>query len=151
MSYSLNEVRLIGRLGKDPEVRSTTSGATVACFSVATSAPKRGSDEEVTEWHNVVCFDKAAEWAGEKLHKGNEVYVSGRISTRKWQDKNGNDRSTTEVIAQIVKRFGSGESREEAGNSHSSSNSRPPQRSGARNYGPATRKAEQGKDEELPF
>lgn len=98
---SLNKVMLIGRLGKDPEIRYTQSGTAVASFSIATSEKfknKAGEYEEKTEWHNIVLWQKLAELAGEYLSKGSEVFIEGRIQTRKWQDNSGNDRYTTEIV-----------------------------------------------------
>ena len=99
---SLNKAMLIGNLGKDPEVRHTASGQAVASFSLATSEKfKKGDDwEERTEWHNVTLWGKLAEIAGEYLSKGKTVYIEGRIQTRKWQDKDGNDRYTTEIVGE---------------------------------------------------
>jgi len=102
---SLNKVMLIGNLGKDPEVRYTTSGQGVASFSVATSEKfknKSGDMEERTEWHNVVLWGKLAEISKEYLSKGKTVYIEGRLQTRKWQDKDGRDRYTTEVVGTTV-------------------------------------------------
>ena len=98
---SLNKVMLIGNLGKDPEVRFTASGQAVASFSLATSEKfkgKSGEMEERTEWHNITLWGKLAEIAGEYLSKGKTVYIEGRLQTRKWQDKNGNDRYTTDIV-----------------------------------------------------
>ena len=98
---SLNKVMLIGNLGKDPEVRFTASGQAVASFSLATSEKfkgKSGDMEERTEWHNITLWGKLAEIAGEYLSKGKTVYIEGRLQTRKWQDKNGNDRYTTDIV-----------------------------------------------------
>ena len=98
---SLNKVMLIGNLGKDPEVRFTASGQAVAGFSLATSEKfkgKTGEWEERTEWHNITLWGKLAEIAGEYLSKGKTVYIEGRLQTRKWQDKSGNDRYTTEIV-----------------------------------------------------
>jgi single-strand DNA-binding protein len=98
---SLNKVMLIGNLGKDPEVRYTPSGKAVASFSVATSEKIKnasGEWEERTEWHNVVLWGRLAEIAGEYLGKGKTVYIEGRLQTRKWQDKEGRDRYTTEIV-----------------------------------------------------
>ncbi len=98
---SLNKVMLIGNLGKDPEVRYTPSGQAVASFSLATSEKfksKSGEWEERTEWHNITLWGKLAEIAGEYLSKGKTVYIEGRLQTRKWQDKNGNDRYTTDIV-----------------------------------------------------
>lgn len=95
---NLNKVMIIGHLGHDPELNTTTSGTAVANLSVATSyKPKDG--EQRTEWHRVTCFGKTAENCGEYLAKGSLVYVEGRLQTRKWQDKQGNDRYTTEIAA----------------------------------------------------
>ncbi len=98
---SLNKVMLIGNLGKDPEVRFTASGQAVASFSLATSEKfkgKTGEWEERTEWHSITLWGKLAEIAGEYLSKGKTVYIEGRLQTRKWQDKSGNDRYTTEIV-----------------------------------------------------
>ena len=100
---SLNKVLLIGNLGKDPEIRYTTSGTAVASFSLATSERfknKGGDWEERTEWHNVTLWGRLAEIAGEYLAKGRTVYLEGRLQTRKWQDRDGKDRFTTEIIGE---------------------------------------------------
>lgn len=106
---SLNKVMLIGNLGKDPEVRYTTANQAVASFSVATSEKfknKSGDMEERTEWHNVVLWGKLAEIAKEYLAKGKTVYIEGRLQTRKWQDKDGRDRYTTEVVGDRMQMLG---------------------------------------------
>lgn len=99
---SLNKVMLIGNLGKDPELRHTASGTPVATFSIATSERFKNKQtnewEKKTEWHNIVLWDKQATLAGQYLTKGSTIYVEGRLQTRKWQDKSGNDRYTTEVV-----------------------------------------------------
>lgn len=100
---SLNKVMLIGNTGKDPEIRYTPSGTAVANFSLATSEKfkgKSGEWEERTEWHNITLWGKLAEIAGEYLSKGKTVYIEGRLQTRKWQDKSGNDRYTTEIVGE---------------------------------------------------
>src|SRR5512137_1025149 len=100
---SLNKVMLIGNLGKDPEVRYTASGAAVASFSIATSDKiknKNGEWEDKTEWHNIVLWNKLAEIAKEYLTKGKTVYIEGRLQTRKWQDRDGKDRYTTEIVGE---------------------------------------------------
>ena len=100
---SLNKVMLIGNLGKDPEVRYTASGTAVASFSLATSEKfknKSGEWEEKTEWHNVTLWARLAEIAGEYLAKGKTVYIEGRLQTRKWQDRDGKDRYTTEIVGE---------------------------------------------------
>ena len=106
---SLNKVMLIGNLGKDPEVRYTPAGTAVASFSLATSEKfknKSGEWEERTEWHNVVLWGRQAEVAGEYLAKGKTVYIEGRLQTRKWQDKDGRDRWTTEVVGEKMQMLG---------------------------------------------
>ncbi len=100
---SLNKVMLIGNLGKDPEVRYTTSGTAVAGFSLATSERfknKNGEWEDRTEWHNITLWGRLAEIAGEYLAKGKTVYIEGRLQTRKWQDRDGRDRYTTEIVGE---------------------------------------------------
>jgi len=103
MARGINKVILIGNLGRDPEVRYMPSGSAVANVSVATSDSWRdkqsGELQERTEWHNVVFFGKLAEIAGEYLKKGSKVFVEGSLRTRKWQDKAGADRYTTEIVA----------------------------------------------------
>ncbi len=99
---SLNKVMLIGRLGKDPDIRVTQDGVSVANFSLATSdfyPDKSGTRQERTEWHNIVAWNKLADLAKRYLVKGRPVYVEGRIRTREWDDKDGNKRRTTEIIA----------------------------------------------------
>ncbi len=98
----INKVILIGNLGRDPEVRRLESGAAVAKFSVATSESYKDKNDEwqkSTEWHDVVCWRNLAERAERDLKKGSLVYVEGKLTHRKWQDKEGNDRYTTEVLA----------------------------------------------------
>ncbi len=101
----LNKVMLIGNLGRDPEMRYTQNGTPVATLSVATSRKFKSQDgqlQEQTEWHKVVAWQRLAELCNEYLAKGSKVYVEGRLQTRKWQDNNGNDRYTTEIVAQDV-------------------------------------------------
>lgn len=98
----LNKVTLIGRLGADPEVRYMPTGGAVANITLATNfrwKDKAGEKKETTEWHRVVFFNRLAEIAGEYLKKGGQVYVEGRLQTRKWQGQDGQDRYTTEIIA----------------------------------------------------
>ncbi|NDY96740.1 single-stranded DNA-binding protein [Wenzhouxiangella limi] len=103
MARGINKVILIGNLGADPETRHTAGGNAVSNLRVATSETWRdrqtGEQRENTEWHNVVLFGRLGEVAGEYLKKGSKVYLEGRLQTRKWQDRDGNDRWTTEVIA----------------------------------------------------
>lgn len=102
MSRGLNKAILIGNLGNDPEVRYTQEGSPVTTINIATTENwknKSGERQEQTEWHRVVFFGKLAEIADEFLHKGSKVYIEGKIRTNKWQDKEGRDRYTTEIIA----------------------------------------------------
>jgi single-strand DNA-binding protein len=107
---SVNKVILIGNLGADPETRYTASNDAVTNIRIATSETwkdKNGEKQERTEWHTVVFFGKLAEIAGEYLKKGRQVYVEGSLRTRKWQDKSGQDRYTTEVVATDMRMLGS--------------------------------------------
>lgn len=102
----INKVILIGNLGADPEVRYSQSGDAVTTFRIATTEvwkKQDGSKEEQTEWHRIVAFKRLGEICGEYLSKGSRVYIEGRIQTRKWQDKDGNDRYTTEIVAREMK------------------------------------------------
>ena len=110
---SINKVILIGNLGKDPEVRYMPSGSAICNITVATSRQwknkESGEKMEETEWHRVSLFDRLAEVAGEYLKKGRSVYVEGRLKTRKWTDKDGVERYTTEVIADVMQLLGTRE------------------------------------------
>jgi len=108
---SVNKVTIIGNLGRDPEIRYTANGAAICNVGLATSRQWKdkttGDKVEETEWHRVVFYDRLAEIAGEYLKKGRSVYVEGRLKTRKWQDKDGKDVYTTEVIAENMQLLGS--------------------------------------------
>lgn len=108
---SVNKVILVGNLGKDPEVRYSSSGDAICNLTVATSEQWKdkatGEKKEATEWHRVVFYRKLAEIAGQYLKKGSQVYLEGRIKTRKWQDKEGQDRYTTEIEATEMQMLGS--------------------------------------------
>ncbi|OYT89114.1 MAG: single-stranded DNA-binding protein [Burkholderiales bacterium PBB6] len=107
---SINKVIIIGNLGRDPEVRYTPSGAAVCNLRIATTRNWKNRDsgerQEETEWHSVVLYDRQAEVAGEYLKKGRPVYIEGRLKTRKWQDKEGQDRYTTEIVADSMQLLG---------------------------------------------
>ncbi len=107
---SVNKVILVGNLGRDPETRYAPSGAAICNVTIATSRNWKDKDSgerrEETEWHRVVFYNRLAEIAGEYLKKGRSVYVEGRLQTRKWQDKDGQDRWTTEVIADQMQMLG---------------------------------------------
>jgi len=107
---SVNKVILIGNLGKDPETRYMSNGEAVTNITLATTdswKDKTGEKQEKTEWHRVTFYRKLAEIAGEYLKKGRQVYIEGRLETRKWTDKSGVDRYTTEIIANDMKMLGS--------------------------------------------
>jgi single-strand DNA-binding protein len=110
MARGINKVILVGNLGKDPDTRYMPSGKAVTNFSIATSESwtdkQSGDKQERTEWHNIVLFDKLGEIAAEYLRKGSQVYIEGSLRTRKWQDKEGKDRYTTEIVARDMQMLG---------------------------------------------
>jgi single-strand DNA-binding protein len=108
MARGVNKAILLGNLGKDPEVRYTQSGSAVANFSLATTERRKQGDEwgDHTEWHNIVVFGKTAENCGQYLQKGSQVYLEGRIQTRKWEDREGNTKYMTEIVAFDVQFLG---------------------------------------------
>lgn len=110
MARGVNKVTLIGHLGQDPQTRAMPSGKSVVNLRIATTDQWRdkqtGENREATEWHNVVMFDRLAEIAAEYLRKGSQVYVEGRLRTRKWQDREGQDRYTTEIVANEMQMLG---------------------------------------------
>ena len=148
MARGINKVILIGNLGNDPDTRYTSGGAAVANISLATSESwkdrESGEQQERTEWHRVVFFGRLAEIVSEYLRKGSQIYVEGRLQTRKWQDKDGNDRYTTEIVANEMQMLGS------RGGSADMGQSAPP---------PRSESAAQGKgqadtdfvDDDIPF
>ena len=110
MARGINKVILVGNLGQDPEVRYSASGSAVATLNIATSEQwtdkQSGQKQERTEWHRVVMFNRLGEIAGEYLKKGSQVYIEGKLQTRKWQDQNGQDRYTTEIVANEMQMLG---------------------------------------------
>ncbi len=162
---SVNKVILIGNLGKDPEVRYTPSGSAICNITLATSRNWKdktsGERQEETEWHRVVFYDRLAEIAGEYLRKGKSVYVEGRLKTRKWQDKDGADKYTTEIIAQEMTMLGGrdGGSEESGGGGYSRSSEReaPAPRSAPAPRAPAPKPAAKTStgfddmDDDIPF
>jgi single-strand DNA-binding protein len=110
MARGINKVILVGHLGKDPEVRYMPSGNAVCNVTLATSDSwkdkQTGEQKDRTEWHNLVFYNRLAEIAGEYLKKGSQIYAEGRLQTRKWQDKSGNDRYTTEIIVSDMQMLG---------------------------------------------
>ena len=110
MARGINKAILVGNLGKDPEIRHMPNGGQVTNITLATSESwkdkQTGESKERTEWHQIVFFNRLAEIAGEYLSKGAQVYIEGSIRTRKWQDKEGNDRYTTEIVASEMQMLG---------------------------------------------
>ena len=109
----INKVILIGNLGADPDIRYIQSGTAVATFNLATTERWRGQDgqtQEQNEWHRIVAWAKLAEICGQYLHKGSRVYIEGKLQTRKWQDKEGGTRYTTEIVAREMKMLSGKES-----------------------------------------
>lgn len=110
MARGINKVILIGNLGQDPEVRFTPSGTAVANLNLATTDTwmdkQSGQRQERTEWHRIVLFNRSAEVAGQYLTKGSRVYLEGRLQTRQWQDQAGQERTTTEIIAERMTMLG---------------------------------------------
>ncbi len=105
MANSVNKVIIVGRLGRDPELRSTQSGQAVASFSIATNerwTGKNGEPEERTEWHNIVVWGRQAELCRDYLAKGSQVYLEGRLQTREYTDRDGNQRKATEIVARDI-------------------------------------------------
>ena len=151
---SVNRVILIGNLGKDPETRYAPSGDAVTNIVVATTETWKdkasGEKREATEWHRVVFFGKLAEIAGQYLKKGSQVYLEGKLKTRKWQDKDGQDRFTTEINADEMKMLGSkGDGQQQEGQRPQQTQQRPPAN---------TRRQPQGQaggfsdfDDDIPF
>jgi single-strand DNA-binding protein len=150
---SVNKVILVGNLGRDPETRYTTGGDAVTNIRVATTdtwKDKNGEKQERTEWHTVVFFGRQAEIAGEYLKKGRQVYVEGRLQTRKWQDKEGQDRYTTEIVADRMQmlgnREGSGAPAPEMAERNAAAEPRAPAKAGA-----AAKKNVDDLDDDIPF
>jgi single-strand DNA-binding protein len=156
MARGVNKVILIGNLGKDPEVRYSPNGGAVTNITLATSESWKdkntGEKQEKTEWHRVVFFGKLAEIAGEYLKKGSQVFIEGRLQTRKWQDKEGKDRYTTEIVAGEMQMLGSREGRGapapdfDQSADEGRSNSRAPAAAGAGKSGGAS-----DFDDDIPF
>jgi single-strand DNA-binding protein len=151
---SLNKVMLIGNLGKDPEVRYTASGTAVASFSLATTdriKNKNGEWEDKTEWHNITLWARLAEIAGEYLSKGKTVYIEGRLQTRKWQDRDGKDRWTTEIVGEKMQMLsGKGEGGSGGGGGGGRSSARQADEGGY-NSGPSYDEPAFNPDDDIPF
>src|SRR5512135_476351 len=149
---SVNKVILVGNLGKDPDVRYMPSGDAITNITLATTdswKDKNGEKQERTEWHRVAFFGKLAEIAGEYLKKGSQIYVEGRLQTRKWQDKDGQDRYTTEIVADRMQMLGSrsggGNSAPEMAERHAAAEPRAAAKAGA------PKKNVDDLDDDIPF
>jgi single-strand DNA-binding protein len=149
MARGINKVILVGNLGADPETRYMPSGSAVTNLSVATSESwkdkQTGEQTERTEWHKVVMFDRLAEIAAEYLRKGSQVYIEGKLQTRKWQDRDGNDRWTTEIRASEMQMLG-GRGGSGGGGSFGGG---PPQQGGGSSSPPKS--APDDFDDDIPF
>ena len=151
---SVNKVILVGNLGRDPETRYTTSGDAVTNIRLATTdtwKDKNGEKQERTEWHNVVFYGRQAEVAGEYLKKGRQIYVEGRLQTRKWQDKEGQDRYTTEIIADRMQMLGTREGSGAPVAAEPSERNAGAERRGTSKAGAAPKKNVDELDDDIPF
>lgn len=151
---SVNKVIIVGHLGNDPDMRTMPNGDAVANISVATTESwtdkNTGEKRELTEWHRVVFFRRQAEIVGQYLHKGSQVYVEGRLRTRKWQDQNGQDRYTTEIQGDVLKMVG--------GKADNQNQQSQPQQNRPNQYAQVKGKSQpqqqpqnQGFDDDIPF
>ena len=133
---TVNKVIILGRLGQDPDVRTTASGTQIVNLNVATNelgrADEQGNRQDVTEWHRIVLFGRTAEIASQYLNKGSQVYIEGRLQTRKWQDQNGQDRYSTEIVGNELQFIGGRNDNAGGGQGYSQ-----PQNSGGFNQQPA--------------
>ncbi|NKB62935.1 MAG: single-stranded DNA-binding protein [Gammaproteobacteria bacterium] len=164
MARGVNKVILVGNLGRDPEIRYTPNGAAVANVTIATSDTwkdkQTGENQERTEWHRVVFFNRLAEIVGEYLKKGSQIYIEGRLQTRKWQDQSGQDRYTTEIVANEMQMLGGRAGGGMGGGGDSFDQSRPAQSSPPRQQnnqgggapaGAPASSAFDGFDDDIPF
>lgn len=154
MAKSVNKVILIGNLGKDPELKHTSSGTAVASITIATNErfkDKSGEWQDKTEWHNVVLWQRLAEIAGEYLKKGRSVYVEGRLQTRSWEDKQGQKRYTTEIVASDLVLLGGGRSEDGGSGGGRSSRGSDFDQSGSGDFDSAPSRATEITDDDIPF
>ena len=153
MARGVNKVILVGNCGKDPETRYMPSGGAVTNISIATSESwkdkQSGETKERTEWHNIVFFNRLGEIAGEYLKKGSQIYVEGSLRTRKWQDKSGQDRYTTEIVASEMQMLGS----RGGGDSYApaQAQNQPASNQQSNNQPVAAPVVEEGFDDDIPF
>ena len=152
MARGVNKVILVGNCGKDPETKYMPSGGAVTNISIATSESwkdkQSGETKERTEWHNIVFFNRLAEIVGEYVRKGSQIYVEGALRTRKWQDKSGQDRYTTEVVASEMQMLGS---RQGGGDSYAPAQSSNQSNQQSQPSKPAAAVVEDGFDDDIPF
>lgn len=154
MAGSVNKVILIGRLGKDPEIKYTPGGAPVAKFSVATDEvfkDRAGEQQRRTEWHNVVAWNKLAEICGEYLSKGRQVYIEGSIRSRQWEDQSGNKRTSYDIVARDMKMLDSRAASERASAPIGASSNAVSPGAGDRESPPEPPSSPEITDEDLPF
>ena len=156
MARWLNRVTLVGNLGADPEITTMGNGSKVANLRVATSEvwkdKNTGEKREATEWHRLVFFGKLAEIAGQYLKKGSQIYVEGRLRTRKWQDKDGQERQTTEIVIEEMKMLGSRQGMGEPSSSYGGDSAPAPAQSFGGAKPAAAKKASfDDMDDDIPF
>jgi single-strand DNA-binding protein len=158
MARGVNKVILVGNLGADPETRSMPSGMTVTNIRIATSESWKdkasGAQQERTEWHNIALFGRLGEIAAEYLRKGSQVFVEGKLRTRKWQDKQGNDRFTTEIIADNMQMLGGragGAGAMSGGAERSAGSSPPPRDDYDQSPAPTPAGGKEDFDDDIPF
>ncbi|NBH75093.1 single-stranded DNA-binding protein [Rodentibacter pneumotropicus] len=147
----VNKVIIVGRLGSAPDVRTMPNGDTVANISVATGESwndrNTGERREITEWHRIVFYRRQAEIYGEYLHKGSQVYVEGRLRTRKWQDQNGQERYTTEIQGDVLQMLGNSQDR----NGNNQTQNKPTQQKEWDGYSDEERQQMNNLDDDIPF
>ena len=152
MARGINKAIIVGNLGRDPEVRYTANGNAIANITVATTESwkdkQSGERQEKTEWHRVVFFGRLAEIAGEYLKKGSQVYIEGRLQTRKWEDKSGQERYTTEIVASEMQMLGS---RGGGGSEASDDDNSGETRSAVGSSGGSTSGGDPDLDDDIPF
>jgi single-strand DNA-binding protein len=158
MARGVNKVILVGNLGADPETRSMPSGMTVTNIRIATSESWKdkasGAQQERTEWHSIALFGRLGEIAAEYLRKGSQVFVEGKLRTRKWQDKQGNDRFTTEIIADNMQMLGGragGAGAMSGGAERSAGTGAPPRDDYDQSAAPAPAGGKEDFDDDIPF
>jgi single-strand DNA-binding protein len=154
MAKSVNKVILIGNLGKDPELKHTSGGTAVAELALATSSNSKDKDgkwQERTEWHRIVLWDRLAEIAEKYLTKGRSVYVEGRLQTRSWEDKQGQKRYTTEIVASDLVLLGGGRGEDSGSGGGRSSRGSDFDQSGSGDFDSAPSRATEITDDDIPF